>query len=329
MFAFQDNGSEQPTCSACSRWPFGATPSPGPTPVVQFLSSPSFTTDPVISTVNGVFIGAQIELPDGRSIGKLYAFNSDGSLRWQYPNGPDVIGPITSSPALGVNNTWWFTTADGLLYALNKDGTQLGKEVFIGSTIGLPAPFAPAVLDTGQYIVSPTAQGDIFAITPDQSGPFRVGSIDSGVISSLAFGARGLETPSPTPVVTATAPSGPTPTITPTPTAGIPSFVYGVTQSGQIIAFNPVQPTPTVLPTPPTPIAAPVLSSPALSSDGYLVFGDSAGWLHAVSTVDGTELIGFPIQLTTRAIRSSPSIAEGGTIYVGADDGMLHAVGAP
>ena len=179
------------------------------------------------------------------------------------------------------------------------------------------------------YVVSPTADGNVFAITPDQFVSFRVAGADSGIGSSLAFGGRGEETPSPTPVATATAPPGPTATATATPTAGIPSFVYGVTQSGQIVAFNPLQPTPTVFPPPPTPIAAPVLSSPALSSDGFLVFGDSDGWLHAVSTVDGTELTGFPIQLSSRAIRSSPSIAGDGTIYVGADDGMLYAVGLP
>ena len=78
-----------------------------------------------------------------------------------------------------------------------------------------------------------------------------------------------------------------------------------------------------------TPITAPVLSSPALSSDGFLVFGDSDGQLHAVSTADGSELTGFPIRLTSRAIRSSPSIAADGTIYVGADDGRLYAVGLP
>ena len=72
-----------------------------------------------------------------------------------------------------------------------------------------------------------------------------------------------------------------------------------------------------------------MISSPALSIDGFLVFGDGDGQLHAVSTADGSELAGFPIQLSSRAIRSSPSIAGDGTIYVGADDGMLYAVGLP
>jgi outer membrane protein assembly factor BamB len=106
-------------------------------------------------------------------------------------------------------------------------------------------------------------------------------------------------------------------------------FVYAVTQSGQIVGFDPLQPTPTVFPTPQTPVPAPVLSSPALSADGFLVFGDSVGQLHAVSTADGSELAGFPISLAAGAIRSSPSISGDGTIYVGADDGRLYAVGEP
>jgi outer membrane protein assembly factor BamB len=333
VFAFQDTGTGPPTCSACSRWPFGATPSPGPTPVVQFLSSPSFTTDPVIATVNGVFIGAQIEMSDGRSIGKLYSFNSDGSVRWQFPpRGQSDIGPVTSSPALEIATGWYFTAADGYLYALAFDGSLRWKSA-IGPTpepmFGPTPPFAPAVLVTQSYVVSPTADGNVFAITPDQLISFRVAGVDSGIGSSLASGGRGVETPSPTPVATATAPPGPTATETATPTAGIPSFIYGVMQSGQIVAFDPALPTPTVFPTLSVPVAAPVISSPALSADGFLVFGDLDGQLHAVSTADGSELTGFPIQLSAAAIRSSPSIAVDGTIYVGADDGMLYAVGPP
>jgi outer membrane protein assembly factor BamB len=296
------------------------------------VSSPSLTTDPVISTVNGVFIGAQIELLNGQSVGRLYALNSDGSLRWQYPpQNESPIGPVTSSPALGFNNGWYFTTSDGYLYALNAAGGLIWKWSIgppLGPTPGPTPPFAPAVLVTGNYIITPTGAGDIFAITPDTLYSFRVGAVDSEVGSSLASGGPGLESPTPTPVIapTATPNLGPTPTATATP---VPVFVYAVMQSGQVVAFDPLRPIPTVLPPPATPIATPVLSSPALSGDGFLVFGDSGGWLHAVSTVDGTELAGFPIQLSNRAIRSSPAIAVDGTIYVGADDGMLYAVGLP
>jgi outer membrane protein assembly factor BamB len=337
MYAFQDSGSGQPpSCTVCFR-PDSAdfSGSPDVTITASFVSSPSFTTDTVIGTLNGIVIGASVEVQQAASthnVGKLYVLNSDGSEKWQFPRpGQSEIGPVTCSPALAINDTWWFTAADGFLYAI-REGSQLGK-VAIGSTFGPPVPFAPAVLMTGNYIVSPTGDGDIFAVTPDQFVSFRVASVDSGVGSSLAFGGRAEVTTTPTEVTmaTATAPSGPTPTATATPTAGIASFVYGVTQSGQIVAFNPAQPTPTIFPPPQTPVAAPVISSPALSSDDFLVFGDGDGHLHAVSTADGSELTGFPLPLTANAIpiRSSPSIAENGTIYVGADDGMLYAVGLP
>ena len=339
VFAFQDTGNNQPICTACFQPKVEDLCSGSDVTITaSFVSSPSFTTDPVIATVDGIFIGARIEVRQGgttRDIGILYALNSDGSLRWQYPRRCESdIGPITSSPALGSSNAWYFTTSDGYLYALTAGGSLPGSLIWkepIGPALGPTPPFAPAVLATGNYILTPTGDGDVFAITPDQLLRFRVAFTDSGVGSSLAFGASGEVTPSPTAVVVAspTLPSGPTATATATPTTGIPSFVYVVTQSGQIIGFAPAQPTPTVFPTPQTPISAPVLSSPALSSDGFLVFGDSDGWLHAVSTVDGSELSGFPIRLTSRAIRSSPSIAADGTIYVGADDGMLHAVGVP
>jgi outer membrane protein assembly factor BamB len=297
------------------------------------VSSPSFSTDPVIGNLKGIFIGARIDVSDGRSVGKFYALNSDGSVRWQFPRrGKSDIGPVTSSPALDSTTGWYFTAADGYLYALGFDGSLRWKSSIgptPGPTFGPTPPFAPAVLIAESYVVSPTADGDVFAITPDGKDPSLVAGADSSIGSSLAFGVRGEETPGPTPVATATAPPGPTATVTATPTPGIPSFIYGVTQSGQVVAFNPALRTPTFFPTPSVPVAAPVISSPALSADGFLVFGDGNGQLHAVSTVDGTELAGFPIQLSSRAIRSSPSIAGNGTIYVGTDDGMLYAVGLP
>src|SRR5574340_1660969 len=59
VYGIQDPGNNQPYCIACFQ------PNFGPGAKVQFVSSPSFTLDPVQATVFGVFIGARIDLPDG------------------------------------------------------------------------------------------------------------------------------------------------------------------------------------------------------------------------------------------------------------------------
>jgi outer membrane protein assembly factor BamB len=46
--------------------------------------------------------------------------NADGSKRWEFLTG----GPITSSPAIGVDGELYFSSTDGKLYALNQDGSR-------------------------------------------------------------------------------------------------------------------------------------------------------------------------------------------------------------
>lgn len=322
---YQDAANHPLQCTACFR-PNPADFGPDATINAAFVSSPSFTTDPVIFTINGIFIGASIEVDQGgsvRHVGKLYAINTSGILNWQFPRpGDPDIGPVTSSPALGSGNIWYFTTADGYLYALTSDG-RLKWKTPTGAPDDPSLPFAPSVLTTANYVFSPTANGDILAMSADQLVSFRVASEDASFTASLATGGPPEVTPSPTV-------PGPPGTPTATPTFGTTSLVYGVTWSGHVVAFDVALPTPTVYPTPQTPIPTPVISSPALSTDGFLVFGSIDGQLHIVSTITGSELFQPPITLADGVpIRSSPSVSAAGVIYVGADNGLLYAVGLP
>lgn len=333
VFAFQDAGTNQVTCAACFR-----PTNLGSGAAVKFLSSPSFTTDLAVATINGVFIGAHIDWPDGRSTGKLYALNRDGSMNWEFPRpGNPDIGAVTSSPALGIGDTWYFTAADDYLYALARDGTLKWKSP-IGTVVDPTVPFAVSPLTNSTAVLAATADGFIYAMNQDGSPLWRSAPSNSGFAGSLAAGGvaaltatvaptatPAAATPTPQPVVSGTA----TATPTATPTAAPQSFIYGITKSGEVIRLNIRVPTPNLIPVR-APIAPPVVSSPALSADSYLIFGTDDGTLHAVNTSDGSEPSGWPVQLTNgAAIRSSPSIANDGTIYVGADDGMLYAVGLP
>ncbi len=82
----------------------------------------------------------------------------------------------------------------------------------------------------------------------------------------------------------------------------------------------------------PEPVEGNVLSSPAVSSDGYVVFGSTAGKLYALHGKTGTSawapitLCPAPPCASGSPIHSSVAIDANGTIWVGSDDGNLYRV---
>jgi len=125
-------------------------------------------------------------------------------------------------------------------------------------------------------------------------------------------------------------------TTTPTPTPPMQKL-FGVTKAGVFFAIDVSNGEPAIIRdlsqageegnVPVTAVTGPVISSPALSSESILVFGDAAGILRALDTSSGMEL--WEVTLAPGVpVRSSPAIGADGTIYVGADDGVLYAVTA-
>lgn len=331
-----------PVCTACFR-PQDIDPT---VMTASFVSSPAFTTNATTFNLSGIFIGAEIttSAQPKTTTGVLYAVNSDGSLRWQFP----VAGPINSSPALGASNTIYVIAGDGNLYVFTFDGRFLwsfpvGAGLDPSPSIDEPAFISSPVTSTLVY--TGTVNGEILAVNPDGSSThwrvapqdLNLSPADAAFVGSLALG-NPADTPtpmiSPTPTTTPTlAPSAPS-TPTPTPTLSIAS-VFGVTKSGIVVMVDNTTGGATPFPTPKltsSQVVAPVLASPALSADGFLIFGDSAGRLHAINTgtATGEEPPGWPLTLnpTPAAIRSSPAIGADGTIYVSDDHGILYAVRA-
>jgi outer membrane protein assembly factor BamB len=332
VYVFQDNGTSR-TCNA--RFEPKATDFGNATIVSQFNSSPSFTTNPSTLALSGIVIGAAVDVTlDGmtRTVGKLYALNSDGSLIWQFPRvGGGEIGAVTSSPALGAAGEFFFTAEDGNLYALANDGT-LKWRFPIGGIVDARAPFSASPL-TSDLVYVPTASGDIFAITPDGAFRWQGSSPDgTGFVSSLAVGPPALATLTETPTIPPTPTPPPGATVTPTPTATPPfsnTTLFGVTTGGNIVLIEAATGLVGMLTGPTPSITGPVVSSPALSSDGYLVVGSADGKLHAINTFTGEQPSGWPVTLSPGTpIRSSPSIDGNGTVYVGDDLGRVYAVGS-
>ncbi len=55
----------------------------------------------------------------GSNDDKLYALNVDGTMRWSYPTGGDIIG----APALADDGNVWFGSSDNKLYVVDKAGS--------------------------------------------------------------------------------------------------------------------------------------------------------------------------------------------------------------
>jgi outer membrane protein assembly factor BamB len=357
LLSFTDTGANNPTCAFCFQP--SAADFPNATIVAsRFVSSANFTTNPTTIALATIFVGATVDIIQNaaaQTVGKLYALNSDGSVQWEFPSAHDTgtIGAITSSPAFGAGSILYFTAGESL-YALATDGTFLWKCGGLGCG-GFPLG---AVADAGATLASSPATaaltyvataagaaggGAIFAISPGGSFAWRVASADgSGFISSVAIGLQAVTTPTATPTVplTPTLRPGETPTTTPTPTpttAPVADTIFAVTKGGTVMAIDAGTGQTKTLSNMLPAIVGPVVSSPALSNDAFLVFGSADGKLYAVNTSTGQSPndcavasfgCAWPVQLTQGIpIRSSPTIASDGTIFVGADDGNLYAVG--
>lgn len=333
VYMFQDNGTTR-TCAAR----FQPKDSNNVAIPSSFVSSPAFTTNAITLAVSGVFIGAAVDVTQSgatRTVGKMYALNTDGSLIWQFPKvGAGEIGAVTSSPALGEANAIYFTATDGNLYALANDGSF--KWSFPIGVVSDPlAPFSASPL-TSNLVYTASADGQIVAVNPDGSFRWRVSSPDgTGFVSSLAIGDQATTTPTLTPTIppTPTPPPGATSTPTATVTPVFPvTTIFGVTTAGNVVLIDTTTGNTKMLTGPVGPITGPVVSSPFLSIDGQLVVAAADGQLHNINTATGEEPTPWPVPLasgTPIPVRSSPSVDNNGVIYVGADNGIVYAVGTP
>ncbi len=350
VLGFSDRGGSEPSCLFCfaPRVQDFATDEVAVSDIASieptFVSSPVFSFNSYLGTIDGIYIGASVtvNLVDGPSVqvGKLYALNTDGSLKWQFPApGAAAMGAVSSSPALGLGPTVYFTTDEGALYALTESGLQKWLPVVVGPVRDPNALFAGSTVLSNAAVYVGTTDGAVVAFNLDGSPRWRVPSSvddpDRGFATSLALGAQA---PTPTPGQSETPTPEPNITPTPTPTAILGASnqrVFGVTRSGRLTildaAFGSIE-TPAGTP---ASVSGLVFSSPALSADGYVIFGADDGKLYSLNSATGEAPSGWPVQLPTngggsgpyKAIRSSPVIGADGTVFVGADDGRLYAVG--
>ena len=268
-------------------------------------------------------IGSDGTIYNASLYGDLYAFNSDGSLKWQYKLN---LHNVWSSPAIGADGTLyigspqtWTGTYDPYFYAINPNGT-LKWRVGVGDGIG----DSPAIGSDGT-IYAGSIDGILYAFTTDGNQKWKFYTNDE------IFGSS--------------------PAIDPNDTIYIGSYdhyLYAVNPDGTL-KWRYLT-------------GGKIYSSPALGDDGTIYFGSDDQYVYALNSngtlkwryqtgynvrsspaidVDGTIYIGseddylyalnFNGTLKWRyqtggQIVSSPAVGADGTVFFGSKDDYLYAL---
>jgi len=303
----------------------------------EFDTGGNVRNSPVIGSDGTIYIGSD----------KLYAFNPDGSTKWDIDidNGtdPPVIGAdgtiYIAGSAINPDGTkeWEFEYGgipsaigtDGTIYtysnkfhAINPDGTlkwkfEAGYEKFGRSVIG-----ADGIIYVWSGFCYWGCYGSLLAVNPDGTGKWEFEIGEEGVPSpaigsdgTVYFGLRDSLLYAINPDGTKkwtfqTGGSSSSPAIGPDGTIYIgsnDSTFYAVKPDGTKKWAFEIGSS---------------SSSPAIGSDGTIYLGSNDSTFYAVNP-DGTEKWSFE---TGGSIKSSPAIGPDGTVYFGSADGKLYAL---
>jgi predicted outer membrane repeat protein len=265
-------------------------------------------SSPVVSAEGTVYVGSG----DGR----LWAVNSDGSLRWSYMTGSS----IRSSPSISVyGGTIYIGSDDDSLYAINPDGSLKWVFATEGDVVS-----SPTVATDGTIYVG-SDDGKLYALYPDGSlkwsyptggqiwysspalgneGTIYVGSHDHQL---YAFNPDGS-------LKWSYATNGP---VASSPTIGGDETVYVGSEDCKLYTLKPDGSLKWSFRTGNT-----IRSSPALDFDGTVYVGSYDGKLYAFNP-DGSLRWSYR---TDQVMFSSPAIGKDGTIYVGTTGRKLYAI---
>lgn len=346
LYAIEER-PEGPQCTVC----FDPRSTDTRLTAARFSAPVLVLTHPVTTRIVQVVAPAAVrEAGNSDERGVVWSVGPSGEALWRYPQSSSWSAPFLSSPALVLGNNVLAPSGDGYLHLLAaSEGGLLRWRVFVGPWVDPDTPVALAPVTSSTALFVNTADGRVNSLGIDPPLLLWQRSFaGERFAASMALGAQLLPTETPTPTATPSPvePTSPpvqtvpsetpvtnatptaTPTASPTPTALAPQAVlFALTKDGRLLALQTRDGSDAPLGDVQQAVDGFVLSSPALSADGYLVFGSSSGYLYAID--NGAGLPAWPpLRLTQAPLRSSPAIAADGTIWIGADDGHLYRVGA-
>lgn len=265
----------------------------------------------------------------GSSDGKLYAFKSDGTIKWFF----QTYGVVSSAPVIGSDGTIYFGSYDNKLYAIRDEGDN-ARLKWTFTTNG-PISASPAIAHDSTIYVWPSDEwqkekydNKLYALYDNGDHATFKWSREIG----YSFGASPAVGPDGT--IYLGAEDGNLYALNPdnspkwsyftngnifsSPAIGTDGTVYS--GSTKLFAINPDGSSKWSYSTDRW-----IISSPAIGADGTVYFGSYDNKLYALNP-NGTPKWSFQ---TGGGIYSSPAIGAKGTIYVGSDDGKLYAIGSP
>jgi outer membrane protein assembly factor BamB len=241
-------------------------------------------SSPAVGPDGTIYIGANEGRTPAR--GYLYAINPNTRLL-KFPV-IQVNEDIDSAPAIGPNGEIYFGTWNGVLHALNPDGSRKwespvggGSAPYIASS---PAVGQDGIIYIGFGDVLDPKNSGVMALTPGNAQLWRR-TVDDAVDSSPAIGPDGT--------------------------------IYFGSWDHRVYAFNRDDGSEKWRVT----TGGPVLSSPAIGLDGTVYIGSADGKVYAISP-EGTTLWASP---TGDRVIAAPALGADGTVYVGSTDGFFYA----
>jgi len=301
------------------------------TPVLdwQYDTKSKIESSPVVYTDGTIFIGAEN--------GKLYALNPNGTLKWTF----DAEDSIISTPALEPGGVLYFGDLSGKFYAINTlNSNQRNvallwsypseENTYIGSIYSSPAVDGNGriifgsddqnlycLLPTGELAWPPFSTGDKIRSSPaiDSDGNYFVASYDGKLYAIDSFDGNKLWD------IYLGFP------IQATPAIGKNGIVHVCTKNG-ILYFIDAKTGSFSCPLYRTQgfinrqISRGIISSPAVSPDGFVFFGGLDRFFYSVSPFSMTNFI-VPV---SDKISSSPALSADGTVIFGDENGNLIAL---
>ncbi|HEX7863107.1 MAG TPA: PQQ-binding-like beta-propeller repeat protein [Verrucomicrobiae bacterium] len=282
-------------------------------------------SSPAVGNDGTIYVGTGFDSWTSSGItdvmGYLYAFNTNGSLKWKYPASQQIM----NSPALGPDGTIYVGSLDYHVHAI----TPNGERKWIFNTGGI---VHDALAISAEGTIYARAGHTLYAIGTNgvlkwqfnSGGAFAApalnadGTVYLGVGADIVFGGPGVRSllamnPDGTVQWSFQTDSG----VTSGAALGSDGTIYFGTALGQFYAVNRDGALKWVF-----KAGSTIFSTPAVRSDGSVCFGAQDGQLYILNS-DGT----LRTRLFTAApITSSPAIDSNGRIYFGGEDRRIYAI---
>jgi len=288
----------------------------------EFPTFDEVTSSPAVGSDGTVYFGSLD--------GYVYAVNSSGSLKWQYPksNQDGVEGGFDmAAPAIGKDGTIYIGGVDNYLYALSgSSGSRRWRYKASSPISSTPAIGTDDTIyfrdDTTLYALSSSVAFEKWRYTLGGSGTYSSPAI--GTDGTIYVGANGhLHAINPTTGKRKWRLSTDDDVYT-SPSIATDGTVYIATLKGTVYAVKDNGSSATTKWKWKNSSRSSITSSIAIAPDGTLYFAAYDSYLYALNGSTGKQKWRYKLGDEVRA--SSPAIAANGYVYVGCYDGRVYAI---